>query len=96
MCNFSLFSPFNRKKCEKFWFVIFLLLAIAKTNAQDYRISFAAIGDINVMDNVKVENLTCGNIVFLNSGDTLHLKSLLGIDSQGIEVDRIHLYPNPM
>jgi len=53
MCNFSLFSPFNRKKCEKFWFVIFLLLAIAKTNAQDYRISFAAIGDINVMDNVK-------------------------------------------
>jgi uncharacterized protein (TIGR02145 family) len=81
---------------RKPWLLIFLLLTIAKTHAQDYRISFAAIGDTNVVSNVKVENLTRGNSVFLNSGDTLHLKSSLGIDSQDIEDDRIHLYPNPM
>jgi uncharacterized protein (TIGR02145 family) len=81
---------------RKFRFVIFLILTIAKTNAQDYKISFAAIGDTNAVGNVKVENLNRGNSVFLNSGDTLHLKSSLGIDSQDIEDDRIHLYPNPM
>ena len=81
---------------RKFGFVIFLILTIAKTNAQDYKINFAAIGDTNAVSNVKVENLTRGNSVFLNSGDTLHLKSSLGIDSQDIEDNRIHLYPNPM
>ncbi len=76
--------------------VIFLLLTVVQSRAQDFRISFAANGDTNALSSVKVENLSSGNSVVINSGDTLHLKTALGIESPENEDDRIHLYPNPM
>jgi len=69
---------------------------ITQTQAQDYKISFAAMGDTNVLSSVRVENLTRGNSVIINSGDTLHLKSSLGIKPLETEDYRIQLYPNPI
>lgn len=77
-------------------FVIFLIVIITITQAQDYMISFAATGDTTVLCSVKVENLTRGNSVVLNANDTLHLKSAMGIVSPDIAEDPIQLYPNPM
>jgi hypothetical protein len=77
-------------------FVLFLLFTILNTNAQDYSISFAGVGDTNVVSSVRVDNLTTGNSVTLNSGDTLHLKSSIGIVEQDSEKNQLLLYPNPM
>jgi uncharacterized protein (TIGR02145 family) len=76
-------------------FVLFLLFTIPNTNAQDYSISFTGVGDTNVVSSVRVDNLTTGNSVTLNSGDTLHLKYSLGFVHPDIEKNRIQLYPNP-
>jgi uncharacterized protein (TIGR02145 family) len=76
--------------------IIFLLLAMLKTQAQDYLISFAGSGDTTAVSTVKVDNLTSGATVTLNAGDILHLIPALGIGTLGPDNGSLQLYPNPM
>jgi uncharacterized protein (TIGR02145 family) len=76
--------------------VIFVVLAMLKTQAQDYLISFAGSGDTNKVSTVKVDNLTNGATVTLNAGDILHLIPALGIDAISPDNRALELYPNPM
>ncbi|HEX7410995.1 MAG TPA: FISUMP domain-containing protein [Bacteroidales bacterium] len=76
--------------------IIFLLLAILKTQAQDYLISFAGSGVTNVVGTVKVDNLTSGATVTLNGGDVLHLIPAVGIGTLDNNNETLHIYPNPM
>jgi len=76
--------------------IIFLLLAILKTQAQDYLISFAGSGVTNVVGTVKVDNLTSGATVTLNGEDVLHLIPAVGIGTLDNNNETLHIYPNPM
>ena len=81
---------------KKSTLIIFLMLAIIKTQAQDYQISFAGAGDTTGVNTVKVENLTSGATVTLNIGDILHLIAPLGIESQKMNDGNLKILPNPM
>lgn len=81
---------------RKFSCIACLLIVFLKVQAQDYSISFTCSGDTNVLSRVRVDNLTNGNSVSLNSGDILHLKSSLGIDYTEFEKNQPQLCPNPM
>jgi uncharacterized protein (TIGR02145 family) len=76
--------------------IIFLVLAMLKTQAQDYLISFAGAGDTSVVSVVKVDNLTSGATVTLNGGDILHLIPEVGICPLDIDNRTLQIYPNPM
>lgn len=77
-------------------FILFFLLAVSQIQAQNYQISFAGIGDTNVVTTVTVENLTSGAAVTLDGSDTLHLYSTVGIGSPPMDAGSLLLYPNPM
>ncbi|TSA25602.1 MAG: T9SS C-terminal target domain-containing protein [Bacteroidetes bacterium] len=76
--------------------IIFLVLAILKSQAQDYLISFAGTGETNVVDTVKIDNLSSGATVTLNGGDTLHLIEAVGIGNPDNNNRTLQIYPNPM
>ncbi len=78
--------------------VLFLLVfAIAKTQAQNYQISFAGTGASTTVDSIKVENLTQCTDTTLGGSDILHLKGTTGINELSTSADNtIHVYPNPM
>jgi uncharacterized protein (TIGR02145 family) len=75
---------------------ILLVLAITKIQAQDYLISFAAIGDTSVVTTVYVENLTSGATLVLNGSDILHLTPVTGIADPDFANQSLQIYPNPM
>ena len=76
--------------------ISFLVFVILKIQAQDYLISFTGTGDTNVVETVKVKNLTSESTVTLNGGDILHLTATAGIGSPNSNYGTIHVYPNPM
>jgi uncharacterized protein (TIGR02145 family) len=76
--------------------IIFLALAMLKTQAQNYLISFAGTGETTVVGTVKVDNLTSGVSVTLNGEDVLHLIPAIGIGTLDINNETLHIYPNPM
>jgi uncharacterized protein (TIGR02145 family) len=76
--------------------IIFLALAMLKTQAQNYLISFAGTGETTVVGTVKVDNLTSGATVTLNGGDILHLIAVVGIGTPGTDNGNAQIYPNPM
>ena len=76
--------------------IIVLLIAILKTQAQGYLISFTGAGATTTVDSVKVDNLTSGATVTLNGGDILHLSGTAGIGSVDIDNGALQIYPNPM
>jgi hypothetical protein len=76
--------------------IIFLVLVILKTQAQDYLISFAGAGDTTEVGTVKVDNLTSGATVTLNGGDILHLFGSVGIGAPDSDNGTLQVYPNPM
>jgi uncharacterized protein (TIGR02145 family) len=76
--------------------IIFLVLAMLKTQAQDYLISFAGAGATTSVGTVKVDNLTNGATVTMNGGDILHLSPIGGISNPATDNGTIHVYPNPM
>ncbi len=76
--------------------IIFLIIAILKTQAQGYLISFTGAGATTTVDSVKVDNLTSGATVTLNGGDILHLSGTAGIGSVDIDNGALQIYPNPM
>lgn len=53
-------------------FCIFFVLAMLKTQAQDYLISFVGTGDTTEVSTIKVDNLISGTVT-LNGEDILHL-----------------------
>lgn len=76
--------------------IIFLVLVITKTYAQDYLISFAAAGDTSVVSTVYVENLTSGLTATLSGSDILHLTAITGINDRTVARQNLLIYPNPM
>jgi uncharacterized protein (TIGR02145 family) len=81
---------------NKFTITIFFVLAIVKTQSQDYLINFAGAGAATQVGTVKVDNLTSGATVTLNGGDILHLTANLGISHPATDNRTIHVSPNPM
>jgi len=81
---------------KKSTLIILMALALLKTQAQDYLISFAGAGDTTVVSTVIVDNLTSGASVTLNGGDILHLAGAVGIDSPDIKNGTLKIYPNPI
>ncbi len=79
-----------------FTLVIFLVLAVLKTQAQDYLISFAGAGESTEVGTVKVDNLTSGATLTLNGTDILHLTTEVGIGSLKNDIRTFLVYPNPM
>lgn len=78
--------------------VFFLMIfAIAKTQAQNYQISFTGTGASSIVDSVKVENLTQCTSKTLSAGDILQIIVSSGIDEINVGDDKpVHIYPNPM
>jgi uncharacterized protein (TIGR02145 family) len=81
---------------KKSTIIIFLMLAMLKTQAQDYLISFTGSGDTTVVGSVKVYNLMSGATVTLNEGDILHLIPAVGIGTLDNSNGTLKIYPNPM
>ena len=65
---------------KKSTLVIFFVLAMLQTQAQDYLISFAGTGGSTIVDSVQVKNLTQNTSLTLNGTDVLHLMGIVGID----------------
>ncbi|MFY9151677.1 MAG: FISUMP domain-containing protein [Prolixibacteraceae bacterium] len=85
-----------KPKC--FVFILFLLFAIASSQAQDYQISFAGTGASATVGSVTVENLTQGKSITLSGTETLHLVATITgthpiIDGAN---NALRIYPNPM
>jgi len=87
---------FKLKAMKKSAIIILLVIAILKTQAQDYLVSFAATGDTTEVGTVKVDNLTSGATVTLYGGDILHLIGAVGIGTTDIDNMNFQIYPNPM
>ena len=81
---------------KKSTIIIFVLLAVLKTQAQNYLINFAGWGDTTMVATVKVDNLTSGATVTLNGSDILHLVPTLGIGSRDADNGMLTIAPNPM
>jgi uncharacterized protein (TIGR02145 family) len=96
LCTFTKKTHPKQNTIKKSTIIIFLVLAILKTQAQDYLISFAGTGATTSVDSVKVDNFTSGATVTLNGGDILHLKTSLGIGALDINNGNVQIYPNPM
>ncbi|MEI7982674.1 MAG: FISUMP domain-containing protein, partial [Bacteroidota bacterium] len=77
-------------------FVIFAVLSLMKTEAQDYLISFTATGAVTFIDSVTVDNLTDRTSVTLGGGDTLHLTLGVGINLPELNHGVLRIYPNPL
>ncbi len=82
---------------KKSTIIIFFVLAMLQTQAQDYLISFAGSGVSTTVDSVQVRNLTQNTSLTLNGTDVLHLMGIVGIDlaSEKSNGD-LRIYPNPM
>jgi uncharacterized protein (TIGR02145 family) len=81
---------------KKHLIIIFSLLAILKTQAQDYLISFAGSGASTTVDSVQVQNLTQGTGLTLNGTDFLYLMGVVGINSVNNDNNNmLNIFPNP-
>jgi uncharacterized protein (TIGR02145 family) len=81
---------------KKSTIIIFFMLALMKTQAQDYFISFTGSGASTSVSSIKADNLTRGVTVTLNGTDVLHLKATLGLETKDIDNGALRISPNPM
>ena len=83
---------------KKVTLVCLMIFAIAKTQAQDYQISFVATGASTSVDSVKVENITQCTSINMSGGNILHLTATwVGTNEWSTDADKmVHIYPNPM
>jgi uncharacterized protein (TIGR02145 family) len=82
---------------KKTTIIIFFLIALLKTQAQDYLIGFAGAGASTTVDSVIVENATQCTSLILSGSDILNLLVTVGInDFSGSSDNSLHIYPNPM
>ncbi len=73
------------------------LLCVFQVNAQRYLINFKGTGESDVVNEVKVENLTTGESLLLNGTDALRLNLPTGINDLNKDPgSEIRIYPNPM
>jgi uncharacterized protein (TIGR02145 family) len=82
---------------KKFTFILSILLAVIKLQAQDYIISFSGGGASNSVETLKVENLTQGKSITLAGSEILHLKAIVTANIPLLEnLDYpMRVYPNP-
>ena len=81
---------------KKFTFIIFFVIAMLQTQAQNYLISFEGSGETTVIDTIKVFNLTSGVTAVLKGGDILHLFPPVGIGNLDAVNGNLKMSPNPM
>jgi uncharacterized protein (TIGR02145 family) len=81
---------------KKLAIVIFIILSIMKSQAQDFLISFAGSGETSEVNTVQVTNLTSGISVTLNGNDILHLTTAVGISNSDDNSGKLQIYPNPI
>jgi uncharacterized protein (TIGR02145 family) len=68
-----------------------------RTYSQPYLITFAATGESNIVESVKVENLTKGTLLFMNGSDVLRLTGVTGINPvKDFQSSELSIYPNPI
>ncbi|MEI7491608.1 MAG: FISUMP domain-containing protein [Bacteroidota bacterium] len=77
-------------------FSILVLIAVFKSQAQNYQINFKGTGASTSIDSVKVENLSqCTSLTFAGS-DTLNLTPIVGINGELHPGEyQMKIYPNP-
>ena len=78
-------------------FLFLLIFATATLHAQDYLISFAGTGASTTVDSVRVENLTQGTSLMVESGNQLQLLGTLSsVDPGSANTgNTLVVYPNP-
>ena len=81
---------------KKLLFCICIFCAL-NTNAQNYLITFAGTGLSNIVNSVRVENLTTNDFITVSGSDVLRLTITTGVNS----IDNgqswgMKIYPNPM
>jgi uncharacterized protein (TIGR02145 family) len=81
---------------KKLLFCICIFCAL-NTNAQNYFITFAGTGLSNIVNSVRVENLTTNDFITVSGSDVLRLTITTGVNS----IDNgqswgMKIYPNPM
>ncbi len=82
---------------KKITFLCLMIFAIARTQAQDYQISFAATGASASVDSVKVENITQCTSLNMSGSNILHLTQFVGINELNVTTDdALQIVPNPM
>jgi uncharacterized protein (TIGR02145 family) len=82
---------------KKATIILYLVLSMLQTGAQDYLISFAGTGGSTTVDSVQVKNLTQNTGLTINGTDVLHLMGVVGIDQVAAPNNTdLHIYPNPM
>lgn len=78
-------------------FILIFLVSSMLLQAQDITISFTGSGSSNIVDSVKVQNLTQCSSLIMNGTDTLHLLGVVGIEPANVkEENKIRIHPNPM
>ncbi len=74
---------------------LLLIFIITKIFGQDYKINFTGSGASNIVDSVKVENITqCTNLSLIGA-DTLHLLGSDGLNELNSNPNQVNIYPNP-
>jgi len=82
---------------KKSTIVIFFVLVMLNTQAQDYFIDFAGTGASATVDSVQVKNLAQNTSLTLNGADVLHLMGVVGIGQETAQTKGdLFIYPNPM
>jgi uncharacterized protein (TIGR02145 family) len=79
---------------KKISFLVPVIFAFAKIQAQDYLISFAGSGETTTVETVEVENLTQETSLTLSGTDVLHLLATVNVEELNSAGFRI--YPNPI
>ena len=82
---------------KKITFVLLIIVAVSKLQAQNYEIIFEGEGATTIVDTVHVQNLTQGTSLTLDGSEVLLLSGTVGIEQLSAHKDKsIHIYPNPM
>ncbi|MFA5772830.1 MAG: FISUMP domain-containing protein [Thermoplasmata archaeon] len=82
---------------KKITLLLLIIFAIAKTQSQNFQISFTGKGASTTVDSVKVENLTQCTDTIIGGSDILHLTGVVGINSPNSFVNNtLQIYPNPI
>ena len=77
--------------------ILFVCCVANSISAQNYKINFAGTGASNIVDSVKVENLTQNTSTILWGGDTLNFSVTTGLYNLDlINENELNIYPNPM
>ena len=81
---------------KKITFILVLIIAFSKLQAQNYQVSFAGSGETAIVETVEIQNLTQGTVLTINGTDVLHLLGSVDIAQLKSKDEKtLHIYPNP-